>query len=211
MGGFSISKRLLTLLIISLVYSGCGPKVMVPPLIDLAPYDIVGIIEFSSNYEGNLAPFATQKFMEQIQYAQPGVRILEIGSEKHALESIGHSQLNHDAVQAIGEEYSIDALIIGAMDVDDIKPSVDLSTILTSAEVRADVKASLTVRLYETQSGATIWTSSAQRTETVAHVSILSGGSVSFDASDPDNAYGRLVYNLVEVVTDDFRVHYRRQ
>jgi hypothetical protein len=211
MGGLNIPKCLLILLLIPLALSGCGPKVMVPPLVDLAPYDIVGIIEFSCNYEGNLAPFATQKFMEQIQYAQPGVRILEIGSEKRALEAVGHSQLNYEAVQAIGEEYSVDALIIGAMDIDDIKPSVDLSTILTSAEVRADVKASLTARLHETHSGATIWTNSAQRTETVAHVSILSGGAVSFDASDPDNAYGRLVYNLVEVVTDDFRVHYRRQ
>lgn len=204
-------KGMWVFLLIPLVYYGCGPKVMVPPLVDLAPYEIVGIIEFSSNYEGNLAPFATQQFMENIQKAQPGVRILEIGKEKQALESIGHERLDHDAVKAIGEKFGVDALIIGNMDVEDIKPSVDLSTILSSADVRADVEASLTAKLYETQSGATIWTNSAQGAETVAHVTLIPSGGVSFDASDPDNAYGKLVCNLIEVITDDFWVHYRRQ
>ena len=127
------------------------------------------------------------------------------------LESVGHDRLDHSAVKAIGEKFDIDALIIGNMDVEDIKPSVDLSTILSSADVRAEVEASLTARLFETQSGATIWTNSAQGAETVAHVTLIPSGGVSFDASDPDNAYGKLVRNLIEVVTDDFWVHYRRQ
>jgi hypothetical protein len=38
----------------------------------------------------------------------------------------------------------------------------------------------------------------------VAHVKVVSSGPVDFGASDPEEAYGKLVYALVNGVTDDF-------
>ncbi len=73
---------LLVLGMIPLILIGCAPKVMVLPRIDLKVYDNVGIVEFSSNAEGNLDQFATQKFLEAIQSSQPGVRILELGNKE---------------------------------------------------------------------------------------------------------------------------------
>jgi len=44
----------------------CGPKVMVPPRISLSEYQIIGLVEFTSNTEGSLETYATQRFMEEM-------------------------------------------------------------------------------------------------------------------------------------------------
>ena len=74
--------------------------------------------------------------------------------------------------------------------------------------VSAKVDASLATRLFETTRGATVWTRSTRRTDTVAHVGMSGGGSIRFDAKDPDKAYGALVDALVHDITRDFRVSY---
>lgn len=191
------------------VLFGCGgAKVMVPPRIDLNTYQRIGMVDFSSNTEGNLDEFASQKFLETIQSSQPGVRIVELGDEQRVLKSIERDRFDYDAIQAMAKMYNIDAVIIGSMEVTDVKPKLNLSSILTSMSVQADVEASITARLYEAESGATLWTNSARGKETVASVGVSSGGPPSFSAGDPEDAYGKLVYGLVYQVTRDFRVTY---
>ena len=82
---------------------------------------------------------------------------------------------------------------------------------LFSINISADVEATLTARLFETQSGATLWTQSARANESVAQVGYRKGGPVKFGANDPESAYGKLVGGLVYAVTTDFRVSYVRQ
>jgi hypothetical protein len=191
---------------------GCaGKKVMVPPRVDLNAYSKIGMVEFSSNAEGNLSQFASQKFLEAVQSSQPGVRVIELGSRERVLQSIERDQFDFDAVQAIGERYNVDAVIIGDVEVTDVKPRVDLSSILSTMSVSADVEASLTARLYEAESGATLWTNSARGKEVVGHVGVSTNGPTHFGATDPEDAYGKLVYGLVYRVTEDFRVQYVRQ
>jgi hypothetical protein len=73
-----------------------------------------------------------------------------------------------------------------------------------------DVEASLTARMLETGTGATIWTASARERHTVGEVTLFSGGEVFFDADDPEKAYGQLVEALVGRITPDFRVQWVR-
>jgi hypothetical protein len=184
---------------------------MVPPRVDLQEFPVIALVQFSSNAEGNLDEFASQKFIETIQASQPGVGFLELSDEETVLAEIDHREMDYRAVRAISEQYGVDAVVLGEVEVTDAKPSMNLSGILSSGTVRADVEVALSVRLLHGASGATIWTSSCKGKETVAHVGLNSGGGVTFGAADPEEAYGELVNGLIYTVTDDFRVHYVRQ
>ncbi len=190
---------------------GCGPKVMVPPAIDLLEYEVLGLVTFTSNVEGNLNEYTTQKFLEAITEDQIGVKIIELGTQEEILPEIGKDRINADAIKAIGEKYNVTAVIVGDLDVSDIRPMVDLLALAKLIRFSAEVDATLTVRMVETEDGATVWTDSGTGTEEVAHVGIISGDIFSFDATNPDEAYGDLVERLVREVTRDFRVTYRRK
>ena len=189
---------------------GCASKVLVPPRVDLGPYDTIGIIVFTSNATGNLEEFATQRFIETVQAAQPGVRILELGSEKRVLGAIGHEGLDFEAMRAIGQAWGVDAVFAGHLEVTDVKPDLQLATLVKSMSLSADVAALLRARLVETSSGATVWTSSASGQAPVAHVHIVSHGPVDFSATDPERAYGKLIYGLVRSVAVDFYARWQR-
>lgn len=197
--------------IVLLALVACGPKVMVPPNVDLAVFKSIALVDFTSNAEGNLADYATQKFLEIVTASQPEARIIEIGSEEEVLGAVGADKMDHDAVKAIAREYGVEAIIVGTLEVSDVKPHVNISTDLSSLGVSADIEANLTVKLYDTYDGATVWTSSARGRETVANVDILTGGGFYFDADDPAKAYGGLVDGLIDEVTYDLRVRYERQ
>jgi len=196
-------------LVMLLLILGCGPKMMVPPEIVLNEYGNVGLIDFSSEAKGNLGEFVTQKFLEEISSSQKDARIMELGSLDEVLEAVQRDRMDPEAIQAIGEKYNVNAIITGDLKVSDIKPKVKLSSIIQSMSVKAEVAASLTVRLLETEQGATVWTNSAQDTETVAQVSIFSGGGAFFDADDPEEAYGDLARSLVRQITSDFTESYK--
>lgn len=127
------------------------------------------------------------------------------------LRSVHGNALDLKTVKAVGKKYQVDAVFTGALDVTKVKPNVRLSSLLTSMSAEAHVEATLTARLLETRSGATLWTDSANAYETVAHVRIASNSSATFKAQDPEDAYGRLVSNLVYGITRDFRSTYTRR
>jgi len=185
-------------------------KVLIPPRLDLKNYEAVGLIQFTSNAKGNLQPFVTQKFLQSVQAAQPGIRVLELGPESAVLDSVQHSQMDIEAVKAIGQKYNLKGLITGNLNVTNVKPNLEVLTIIKSMGVSAEVQAALTVRIFETQSGATVWTRSSNDKRTVAHVS-LTGDIVNFGAEDPEEAYGELAKSLVYRITDDFWSHRERQ
>ena len=209
-----MTKRKIWLSIIGaalVILFDCGTKVMVPPKIDLRDYNNIGMIEFSSNTEGNLQQFATQKFLQAIQSKQPGVRVLELGNEERVLKSIQHNQLDLEAIKTIGKKYNIETVITGRLDVTDVKPKVEISSWLKLIGAQAVVEASLSVRLLDTERGTTLWTNSAEDKETVAGITIFSDGPIFFDASDPEEAYGKLVQELVNETTRDFQARYERR
>ena len=188
---------------------GCGTKVMVPPEIDLKEYGSVGIVDFSSDAEGNLGEFMTQEFLAEISLFQKGVGIVELGSMDEVLKSVRQDRLNPEAIKAIGQKHNLNSIITGNLSVSDIKPNIDIAAIVSYISVEAEAEASLTVKLLETQNGATIWTDSAQGKENVADVSVLSANNIHFDARDPEEAYGDLAKHLVEEVTEDLRISWK--
>ena len=74
--------------------------------------------------------------------------------------------------------------------------------------VGADIEASLLTKLWETGSGATMWTKSSRRREPVARINADTSGNINFGASDPKDSYGKIVPNLVYANTTDFRSSY---
>jgi hypothetical protein len=183
---------------------------MVPPEIDLKEYSTVGLIDFSSDAEGNLGEFVTQKFLEEISSSQKEARIIELGVLDEILEAVQRDKIDPETVQAIGQKYQVNSIIVGNLKVSDVKPKVNISSIIKSMSVKAEVEAEITVRLLETTQGATVWTDSAQGKETVAEVSVFSGDRFFFDADDPEEAYGDLTRSLVKEVTSELRGSYKR-
>ena len=106
-GGIKIWRVSLLLVTLLLVIIACAhkEKVLVPPKVDLKAYPSIGVIEFSTNAEDTLKPYVTQSFIENVQSAQPGTRILELGDVDYVLRSLVVRQLNSATIQSIVKKY----------------------------------------------------------------------------------------------------------
>jgi hypothetical protein len=81
-----------------------GPMVLVPPEIDLLPYERIGLISFSvENAEGQLDEMATQRFLQDLTRFQRGVQIIELGRLDEVLGKINKTRLDHEAMSTVGE------------------------------------------------------------------------------------------------------------
>jgi hypothetical protein len=189
---------------------GCShtEKVLVSPIIDLKAYQTIGVIDFSITAESELREYVTQHYIQAVQSAQPGVRLLELGTKEHVLATVSRTQLNPTAIKSIGSAYHVDALIFGHFSASEPKPNVRLSSKWQSMHAGAMVEASLISKLWETDSGVTLWTNSTSKKESVASLSADTSGNIEFGASDPKETYGNLVPELVYTNTTDFRPYY---
>ena len=199
------------LAIVAAIFAGCShrEKVTIPPRMDLRSYGSVGLINFSSDARGDLGQNATQRFIQTLQAAQPGVRILELGEKTQVLKKVKQSRLDPEAVRAIGRAYRVDVLLFGQLTVSEPKPNFRLSSTWESMQASADIDATLLTKLWETDSGVTMWTRSSRRTENVAGLKANTGGNITIGATDPEEAYTKLVPNLVYDNTRDFRATYK--
>jgi hypothetical protein len=208
MKGAAIMKKIIICgLVFVFVLLSCAPRIKVPPKINLLNHEVIGIIEFSSTNEGPLGSLATKKFMEALREDQAIVRIIELGTEADVLAEISSSRLDADAYKAIGEMAEVNTIFSGELVVSDVRPNIKLSLFAKGMSFSAEVDAALTCQMVETETGATIWNASASTTREVGHVSMFSSVFI-FDAENPDKAYGKLVEDLVERTTRDFRVTY---
>lgn len=203
--------------LIVLVVAGCaarGPapvRVMVPPQIDLAPHQTIGILQFSSSSKGELGPLATRRFTEAARRDQGLVRIVDLGPVDAALRSVGKSRLDPEAVVALAHKHGLKTLVAGDLNVSSVRPNVRVDALFKSGSLSAQVDASLTVQMFEAETGASVWNRSSNATTTVAHVSVYGMKEFAFDSSDPDAAYGGLVDSLVSQVTRPFQVTWARR
>lgn len=198
-------KRTICALIAIILTISAAACVLRPPLINLESLGTIGLVQLRSEAKGNITEFATQVLLEVILKSQPGTRIKELGREEEVLGDIGADRISPDSFAAIGRKYGLDAVILGTLEVSDVKPRVDLATIISTLSVSAEVDARMTARLVLLRDGTTIWTGSGRNRETVANVSLVKGGGIFFDARDPEEAYGPLVRNLVLKATRDFQ------
>ena len=203
-----------------LLFSGCGPKVMIPPKVDLTRYRAVGIIGFGCNAEGNLGEYAMRRFLMTTRAYQKEVDITDLGTEEEILQNLRLDQMDAEAVRAIGERYKVDAVFTGGVEVIEVWPlyqsfgrgdrPVSGKTQIRGKRANAMVKAWIGARLSETEAGGTVWRASAQGEELVHRVNFLSDGRAVFDSKNQPEDYWGLVSPMVKEICDDFKIKFVR-
>ena len=178
---------------------GCGgshrparQRMLLPPNLDLVPHKNIGLFTFSvENAKGNLHEFATQRFEEYVLAAQSGIEMREF------------TRADSSRVFSHSDTSGVPVAFFGHLKISNVKPSGGLTAGL-SPVMQATVTVELSVWLVNTRTGGVMWRRSSQSTEKVGGLSIV-GGTASFAAKDPNEAYGRLVNQLVYNVTYDVR------
>ena len=182
------------------VLLGCGgsrrpvrQRVLLPPTLNLVPHRNIGLFIFSvENAKGNLNEFATRRFEEYVLAAQTGIEVREF------------QRTDSTRVFATGQDSTgCPVAFFGHLEISNVRPSGGLTAGL-SPTVNATVTVKLSVWLVNTRTGGVMWRRSAVRTDKVGGFSII-GGTPSFSARDPNDAYGQLINELVYAVTYDVR------
>ncbi|MGH9868560.1 MAG: hypothetical protein ACREAA_10410 [Candidatus Polarisedimenticolia bacterium] len=185
--------------------------IRIEPRVDLTAHELIGVVDFGSPSNGELGPLTTAKFVEWARQDQGLVRIVELGSKKDALRSVGRDRWDAETFRALGRQHGLRTIVVGDLTVSDVRPDIRVFASLKGGDVTATVDATLDVRLYEAATGASLWSSSGRATQSVGQVSVLSGHGFAFDAGDPEAAYGDLVESLVEQTTRDLRATWERR
>lgn len=175
---------------------GCGSKrparqrVLLPPTLNLLQHGNIGLFQFSvENAKGSLHEFATRRFEEYVLAAQTGIEIRGFTTS--------------DSARVFnGDTSAVPVAFFGHLKISNVKPSGGLVSLVPNLE--ATVTCELSVWLVNTRTGGTLWRRSSTSTEKVGGLS-FTGGTPSFSARDPNDAYGQLVNRLVYAVTYDVR------
>ena len=210
LGHARLSRRFVGAVVGLVVVAACGgPKrvsVRVPPRVDITQYGRVGLANFTiQNAKGQLQQIATQRFSEELLAAQQ-VEVLELGSVDSVLKRTGDVQFTAASAQTFASR-DVPAVFAGHLKVSNVKPAGKVLG-LNLPRIEATVQVDLTVGLFSTKTGGTLWRASATATEKVGGLGLV-GGEPYFTAKDPNDAYGRLVNILIIEATRDFRETYR--
>ena len=194
--------------------AACGGKnyvtVTVPPRLELTQYQRAALTTFTvENAKGTLHELATRRFAEAVLHAQRDVEVLEVGTVRDTLAQVGEPSFGPAAAKAYGSSHDVPVVFAGHMKVSNVRASGGLAS-FGVPHVEATVAVDLSVALYSTRTGGTIWRSGAAANEKVGGLAIV-GGEPSFSAKDPAAAYGRIVDRLVAVVTQDLYPTYERR
>lgn len=202
-------------LVVSAAALGCGPGYVVvqrPPRVDLHRFQTVGLVEFSVSDGYPLREEVTHRFLATLQGLQPGVRVLELGSEREVLAAVRRETLDAAALQAVGEKFRVEAVLGGEMTVSKVQPRVTVGEGgLASIAATAKVDGTLKARLRDTEAGVTLWTSGAHGTWTLGGAQVAAGARPTIGMSDPAQVYDEMLSTLVAIATEDFRATYERQ
>lgn len=202
--------RAASVLLLLVLTSACGSKhpaparIQVPPRLDLHSYGRVALVLFTvERAKGSLDEFATRRFSEEVLAAQPGIEVLELGAVDSVRRRVGEAEFGAKTAKAVGAAHQVPVIFVGHLKMSDVTPSGGLHG-LSLPHVEATVSAELTVALFTAGSGGTVWRSSGVATRKVAGLSLV-GGEPVFSAKNPNQAYARMVADLVAYVTRDLR------
>ena len=193
---------------------GCSSTVVVsvPPRMELRSYGTLGVVQFSSNSDGAIDVLATRQFQEQVQAAQPGTRLIELGSRQALLGAVGAAQLDADAARKIGAKFGVAAIFLGeivyAEPTADVKVT-DLARL--DGAVRAEIRGDISARLIEAASGASVWSSSAWARRQIGGVRVSGDQGISGSVSTKADPRRDMVPALIYQLTHDFRPSSVRQ
>lgn len=200
----------LALLIALAACSSHTVLVSVPPRMELKSYGALGIVEFAGNEPGTAAR-ATRQFQEHVQAAQPGTPFLELGDRQTVLAAVGARELDAAALRKIGQKYGVRAVFVGELVYSE--PRVDVNVVdITKLQggVRAEMRGDISSRLFETATGASIWSSSAWARREIGSLRVSADQGVSGGVSQ-SSPREEMVPALVYHLTGDFRATTVRQ
>ncbi|MEJ2110210.1 MAG: hypothetical protein P8Z37_09920 [Acidobacteriota bacterium] len=184
-------------------------RVYSPPNFDLNRFGRIGIITFADNADPSVGAYATEQFQNQIHSAQSGIPILQIGDELEVLGDIQANRLDFNAFREIGRKYDVAAVFYGNVLYSDIETDVKLGSIRDlNAEVNSKLHATLSVQLYETGGGATVWSDSVSWNRKLGKISVNNRGNVSAGMTGYNDAYRKLIPDMAYDVTREFRGGY---
>jgi len=193
---------------------GCSHTVSVPvpPRVDLIGYGTLGLVDFASNANPSINAQTTRAFEQQIHAAQPGTRIVDLGSRESLLAGVGSRQLDATALRKIGEKYGVNAIFVGDLKYSEPKTEVKITDI-TKLEggARVELRGDISFRLMETRTGASVWSSSAWARREVGRVNVSVEQGVTGAGRGSSNPREEMVPSLVYHVTEDFRPSTVRQ
>lgn len=192
---------------------GCSHTVLVPipPRMDLKSYGTLGIVEFASNSDLAINSYATRQFQEHVQGAYPGTPIIELGNRETVLGAVGATQFDADAIKKIGKRYGVTAIFLGDIVYSEPKTDIRVTDITKlDGRVRTDIRGDMSTKLIETQSGASVWSSSAWAKRQIGGVSVSAKQGVSATVGD-SNPRRDMVPALIFHLTQDFRPKLVRQ
>ncbi len=206
--------RLSPLLGALVVLWGCSHtvQVSVPPRMELQRLGTLGLVDFSSNASQAINAQTTREFETHLHAAQPGTRIVELGSRESLLAAVGSRQFDAQTLRKVGEKYGVDAIFIGTLTYSEPKADVKLLTDTSGLEggARIEVRGDINSKLVEARTGASLWSSStwARRSLGRMNVSTEQGVSAAMRSGNPrEEMLPGLVYHL----TEDFRPSTVRQ
>jgi len=194
--------------------AGCGGRryrsIEIPPRLDLTRYPTVGLVTFTvENAKGSLHELATDRFGEWVLSANQGVELLELGAADSIMGRVGEPVFSSASAKAMGAARDIPVVFAGHLKVSDLTPRGSIGGI-SLPRVEATIRVDLSVSLYSTTSGGTVWRSSAWASDKVGSIS-FDGAVPQFSAKDPNQAYGQLINRVVEIVVADLYPTYRRE
>jgi hypothetical protein len=198
----------------SLLLFGCGQptvKVAVPPRVNLQAWPLIGVVEFTGTAPPALARDATEKFLQDVVTAQPKARLVELGSGDRILMGLGRSEFDLTAIKAMGDRYGVAAVLIGRLDVSGVKPDIHLSPEDDAFNAGATVHGELSAKLFETATGATVWSNGAHGQWSLGGVSYRSGGLAALNYQDPTDQVQKMIRDLAWTATSDFRPRYEQR
>lgn len=199
-------RKISSVIIVTLLFFGCGPVVLIPPEIDLIPFERIGLISFAlENAAGRIDEIATQRFLQEITFHHRGIQILELGTMEDVLAKIGASDIDPDTAAVIGEQFGVTSFFYGKVAVSDVRPKIDINALIKGMRVQAVFSISATARFLSTETGATLWTDSVQEEDSLAYMSMGQGQVPYFDLRDQENVYRKLIERLIHELTRDFR------
>ena len=201
------------ILLALVVQWGCSRTILVPvpPRMDLKSYGTLGIIEFASNSDPAISNYATQQFQEHVQGAYPGTPILELGNRETVLAAVGATQFDADAITKIGKKYGVTAVFLGDLVYSEPKTDIRVTDIKRlEGGVRTEIRGDMSTKLMETQSGASVWSSSTWEKRQIGSVSLSTRRGVSATMGD-SNPRKDMVPALIFHLTQDFRPKLVRQ
>lgn len=199
-------KALLSLSVLLGIVGCAGARyetVTYPPRIDLSRHELIGVIQFSSPDERELASVVTARFMESARSDQGVVRMVPLRAEGRRPDAARLRQL--------ASEHGLRTIVVGDLRVSEVRPNVSLSSSLSSASVSGTIEATLTVEMIEPATGASLWSASGSTRETLGSLRVHGVKHVEVDAAAPDTAYTAMVDALVSQVTRDLRGSWERR